>query len=85
MKLKTEVMGLLRRLNEKIYVKCTAQGLPQSDDHTDVSFSTSTSMSSSLEFSYVGVSPTKLELCGREWYLMLFLDRVHLIDNHGLI
>lgn len=62
MKLTTEVMGLLRRLNEKIYVKCTAQGLPQSDDHTDVSFSTSTSMNSTLEFSYVGVSPTELEL-----------------------
>lgn len=62
MKLTTEVMGLLRRLNEKIYVKCTVQGLPQSDDHTDVSFSTSTSMNSTLEFSYVGVSPTKLEL-----------------------
>lgn len=55
-------MGLLRRLNEKIYVKCMAQGLPQSDDHTDVSFSTSTSMNSTLEFSYVGVSPTELEL-----------------------
>lgn len=46
MKLMTEVMGLLRRFNEMIYVKCMAQGLPQSDDHTDVSFSTSTSMNS---------------------------------------
>ena len=46
MKLMTEVIGLLRRFNEMIYVKCTAQGLPQSDDHTDVSFSTSTSMNS---------------------------------------